>query len=75
MLSIRNSLLYRYKVLSISVLLAVLSTSVKAANELEKNVEEIANQNYFRLEAIELLYDKHRDYQKAFECKKIFENV
>ena len=75
MLRMKNSLFSTFIFLSLSLLFAIPCTSVKAANELEKNIEEIANQNYFRLSSIELLYDKYRDYEKAFECKTIMENV
>lgn len=75
MLRMKNRLFSTFKFLFVSLLLAIPCASVKAANELEKNIEEIANQNYFRLSSIELLYDKYRDYEKAFECKTIMENV
>lgn len=46
-----------------------------AAPNLDKNVELIADKHYFRQQAIELLYDKKINYEKAFSCKKLTESV
>ena len=65
----------KYIALFCTIVLSVFGTHVTAAPDLKKSIEEIADQNYFRLQAIELLYDKKRDYQKAFQCKTVNEHV
>ena len=52
-----------------------ISLPLFAAPNLDKNVELIADKHYFRQQAIELLYDKKLNYEKAFSCKKVAENV
>lgn len=44
---------------------------LQAAPKLQKEVENIANTNLFRLESIELLYDKQIDFEKIFNCRAI----
>lgn len=56
-------------------LFSILSSKTFAAPDLPKSVELIADKYYLRQETIELLYDKHIDYEKAFNCKKAFEQV
>lgn len=51
----------------------LLASPTFAAPDLTKSVESIADDHYFRKELIELLYDKHVDYEKAFSCTKLNE--
>tara|TARA_B110000208_G_scaffold180896_1_gene231055 strand:- start:590 stop:1114 length:525 start_codon:yes stop_codon:yes gene_type:complete len=59
----------------LTLLLVLIANPVKAAPDLVKSVELIANTHYFREEAISLLYDKNINYEIAFSCKKASEQV
>ena len=65
--------LYFSIIVTMSTILSVAGLPLFAAPDLPKNVEKIANSHYFRKQAIDLLYDKKVDYQKAFACRKMTE--
>ena len=57
------------KISAIFLTIFLIPNLVHSAPKLSKDIENIANEHFFRLEAIELLYDKEVDYEKAFGCK------
>jgi len=57
------------KISATLLIILLLPNLAHSAPKLSKDVEKIANEHFFRLEAIELLYDKEGDYEKAFGCK------
>lgn len=53
------------KISAALLLILLLPNLAHSAPKLSKDIEKIANEHFFRLEAIELLYDKEVDYEKA----------
>jgi hypothetical protein len=49
--------------------------SVSVAKEITSQVEELANQNYYRKSLISLLYDNEIDYRSAFDCTSVMFEV
>ena len=51
------------------------ASTALAAPELLESIEKIADEHYYRQQTINLLYDKHVNYEAAYSCTKVAEKI